>query len=109
MNLCRCNAKNFKLSKSQKKIIKRVNRYLSDSLEDKSCEDTEMHSEGIYTQMNHGKRVTKLSTEEILLAKKGFFFDAINKLQTDTAIEDEENTSTKCNRQIGYTYIYIYI
>lgn len=34
---CRCDALEFKLSKSQKKILKRMNRFLRDGLKDNNC------------------------------------------------------------------------
>ncbi|GLV46733.1 Arginyltransferase 1 [Carabus blaptoides fortunei] len=103
----RCNAKSFKLSKSQKKIIKRVNRYLSDSLEDKSYDDIEMHSDEVFTPINHEKPIVKLSADKIESGKLGVLIDANSSgklgvlidanstMQSETDFEEEENTSIK--------------
>lgn len=75
----RCEALNIKLSKSQKKIIKRVNKFLSEPEQDKSHDVHESNHDGI--------------SVEVFLREKPTTLIDISKIDTTAFDMSEENNS----------------
>ncbi|XP_070489763.1 arginyl-tRNA--protein transferase 1 isoform X2 [Chironomus tepperi] len=93
MYTIKCDAMNFKLSRSHKKILKKVNRFLRDGVKEKNRTNNQDIQSGISEEPTPSKKQTSLDVKELSLISKNKESEETIKARTSSEMSIDDGTS----------------
>lgn len=93
MYTIKCDAMSFKLSRSHKKVLKKVNRFLRDGIKEKNRTNNQDIQSGIADEPTPSKKHTNLDVKELTSIAKNKEFGNKTKARTSSEMSIDDGTS----------------